>query len=145
MILPDVNILIYAHRTESPRHDSYREWLSTAATASETLGLCDPVVTGFLRIVTNSRIYRDPTPPDVALSFCRALLDHPGVERISAGAQCWRIFDELMSSTRSRGNDVPDAWLAAMAIERSATWVSEDADFGRYERLRWERPSLGEE
>lgn len=142
MLLPDVNVLVYAHRPESKDHDRYRRWLTDVATGSESLGLCDQVLTGFVRIVTHNRVFRDPTPPTVAIAFCDALLAHPGVVRITPGPRCWDIFTDLMTDARSRGNDVPDTWLAAMAVERSATWVSEDADFGRYRGLRWERPEL---
>lgn len=140
MLLPDVNVLVYAHRPESHDHDSYRAWLLEAAGGDEVVGLCDPVLTGFVRVVTHSRIYQEPTPPGIALEFCSALLGHPNVERLSPGPRCWSIFGELLGRTRGRGNHVPDAWLAAMAIERGATWISDDADFARYAPLRWRRP-----
>lgn len=142
MILPDVNLLIYAHRKDSAEHVLYRDWLTAAVENDEPLGLCDPVIVGFIRIVTNPRVYREPTPPAIAVAVCEVLLEHPSVTQISPGARCWKIFSQLMDQTRSRGNDVPDAWLAAMAMERDATWVSEDADFGRYPGLRWTRPHL---
>ena len=143
MLLPDVNVLIYAHRPESNEHGAYRDWLVAAATGLETVGLCDPVLAGFVRIVTHPRVYRDPTPPKIAVEFCTALLQQPTVERIRPGDRFWSIFTDLMVGTRSRGNDVPDAWLAAMAMERDATWISDDADFGRYDGLRWKRPLSG--
>src|SRR3954467_8053884 len=77
MILPDTNILIYAHRPESPNHQKYRQWLEGVVSGEEAYGIFDQVLSSFVRIVTNPRIYNDPTPLDIALSFVEKIRDAP--------------------------------------------------------------------
>lgn len=140
MLLPDVNVLVNAFRTDAPEHETCARWLSQAATGGEMVGLCDGVLMGFVRVVTHPRIFTEPSPTELALEFCDALLGHPNFQRVSPGTRAWRHFVDLLRHTGGRGNHVPDAWLAAMALELEATWVSSDADFARYPGLDWRRP-----
>lgn len=140
MKLPDVNVLVYAHRAESLRHAEAARWLERAVMAHEPLGLVPSVVAGFVRIVTNPRVFADPTPLDVALRSIDALAAHPGVVSAAPGAQHWTIFRELCVAADARGNLVSDAALAAVSIEHDATWVTFDRDFARFAGLRWEVP-----
>src|SRR5690606_20606869 len=73
----DVNVLVYAHRPEAPRHEEYRAWLELVRADDEPLGLIDVVLSGFLRVVTNPRVFREPTPLPIALEFIRHLRDGP--------------------------------------------------------------------
>lgn len=77
MILPDVNVLIYAHREESPNHEGYRAWLEELLGSGEPYGIADIVLSGFLRIVTHPKIFDPPTPLETALSFVQALRVRP--------------------------------------------------------------------
>jgi hypothetical protein len=139
----DVNILIYAHRPEGRDHDAYRAWLEGARTDVEPLGISDLALSGFLRIVTNPRVFRDPTPLDTAIEFVDALRASPGSLAISPGDRHWQIFIDLCQRTGATGNRVPDAFLAALAIEHGADLVTADRGFGRFPGLRWFHPLDG--
>lgn len=140
MQLADVNVFLYAHRQESARHDEYKAWLSTALTGAEPFGVSELVLSAFLRIATHSRIYREPTPVDVALAFCQSVVEAPSAVRVRPGPDHWHLFTQLVADGGARGNLVPDAFLAALAIEHGATWVTTDRGFARYPLLRWTTP-----
>ena len=122
VLLADVNLFIYAHRPESPRFAEHHAWLTAALTADEPFG-----------------VYREPTPPQVALDFCQTVLSAPSAVRIRPGREHWRIFESLCRNLGARGNVVPDAYLAAMAIEAGATFITMDAGFARFPGLTWRR------
>ena len=136
----DVNLLVYAHRPESPHHDRFRVWMDEARSAAEPLGIITMVLSGFLRVVTHPRVFADPTPLDVALSFADALRTTPNAVIVEPGPRHWGIFAELCRTIEARGNDIPDAHLAATAIEAGATWYSADRGFARFPGLRWRHP-----
>lgn len=140
MILPDVNVLVYAHRQDTDRHDEYRAWLEEAIAGPGPYGLSDVVLSGFVRVVTHPRVFRDPTPLADALSFVRAVRDRPGRVPVNPGTQHWSIFVDLCSRAQARGNLVPDAYLAALAIESGAEWITTDGDFARFPGLRTRHP-----
>jgi uncharacterized protein len=136
----DVNVLVYAHRIEAPDHDRYRAWLDAARTAEEPLGVSPLVLSGFVRVVTHPRVFRDPTPLDTALAFVDAVRAAPNLVEVLPGDRHWSIFTRLCVESDARGNHVPDAYLAAMAIEQGASWWSADRGFARYAGLRWRHP-----
>lgn len=144
MLLADVNIFIYAHRPESPRSHDHHDWLLDALHGDEPFGISELVLSSFLRIVTNHRVYREPTPVPVALSFCESVLSAPAAHPVRPSSRHWQIFTRLCADVGARGNLVPDAFLAALAIEHGATWVTTDRGFARFPGLRW-RPPLGAE
>lgn len=145
MLLLDVNVLVYAHRAESPSHGKYAAWLSGALSGSAPVGLNDAVLSGFLRIVTHPRVFIDPTPLSVALQFCEALRGAPAATNVRPGAAHWGMFRDLLIASQASGNDVPDAYLAALAIERDATLISADRGFSRFPGLRFRLPISEEE
>jgi toxin-antitoxin system PIN domain toxin len=136
----DVNVLVYAHRPESERHEDYRSWLDEARRGPEPLGLWDAVLTGFLRIVTHPRVFREPTPLELGLGFLESLRAGPACLAIGPGDRHWPLFVELCRGAGATGNRVPDASLAALAIEQNATLTTADRGFARYPGLRWEHP-----
>ncbi len=136
----DVSILVYAHRPESPDHERHRSWLEWARRDIEPLGLIDIVLSGFLRVVTHPRVFNEPTPLSVALEFAEQLRASPAALLIAPGERHWPIFADLCKRVGSTGNIVPDTFLAALAIEHSATWVTADRSFGRFPGLRWTHP-----
>lgn len=140
MLLGDVNVFIYAHRPESPRAEEHRAWLEAALAADEPFGVSELVLSAFVRIVTHHRIYTEPTPTDVALEFCRAVREAPSTAVVRPGPRHWQIFERLCDEAGARGNLVPDAYLAALAIEHGATWVSSDRGFARFPGLKWQLP-----
>lgn len=141
MRLPDVNILVYAHRADLPEHEAHHSWLEDARIGHEPLGLSELVLSAFVRIVTHHRVFEEPTPPDAAVDFCAALLASPSAVPVRSGERHWQIFAQLVRDTNARANTVPDAYLAALAIEHGATWITTDSGFGRFPGLRW-RPAF---
>jgi hypothetical protein len=140
MDLPDINVLIYAHRQDAPRHFDYATWLSKLATAPQPFALSSVTLSGFLRIVTNHRIFRPPTPMNVALAFCRQLLARPNAVWIEPGARHWSIMTELIEQCGIQGAMVSDAYVAALAIEQGCELVTTDKDFERFPNLRHRHP-----
>ncbi len=140
VLLADVSVFVHAHRLESARASEYARWLEARAHGDEPFGVSEAVLASFVRIVTHHRVYRDPTPPVVALDFCRAVLSAPSVVPVRPGPRHWPIFESLVSATGARGNVIPDAYLAAVAIEHGATWVTDDRGFARFPGLRWSLP-----
>jgi len=136
----DVNVLVYAHRPESQRHEEFRGWLDAARAADEPLGLADIALSGFVRVVTHPRVFREPTPVPIALDFVEALRTAPGSRMLTASERHWAIFRDLCTATGATGNRVPDAYLAALAIENGATWITADRGFARFPGLRWAHP-----
>jgi hypothetical protein len=140
MLFADVNLLVYAHRPEAPRHEEYRDYLTTAIQGDEPFGLSDHVLAGFLGVVTHPRIFREPTPLAVALDFTDAVRAGAASLRVAPGERTWPIFVEMATVAEARGNAIPDALLAAMVIEQGATLVTADRGFARFPRLRWRHP-----
>jgi toxin-antitoxin system PIN domain toxin len=140
MLMPDVNVLIYAHREESPDHEAYAKWLSDHVEGDEPLACSELVLSAFLRIVTHRRVFEDPTPLEVALEFTGELVRSPGVRRVRPGAQHFEIFTELTRATNARGKLIADAYHAALAIEYGCEFITTDGDFARFPRLRYRHP-----
>lgn len=136
-------MLIAAHREEHAHYEAARTWLQeTQETLDGTsaYGLSDYALSGFLRVVTNPRAIRSPSPPQAALSFVADLRSHPLCVEVRPGAHHWAIFIDLVTRTQARGNQVPDAYLAALAIESGCEWVTFDRGFARYPGLKWRSP-----
>jgi toxin-antitoxin system PIN domain toxin len=140
MLLPDVNVLIYAHRADARDHSAYAGWLGRLVAGPEPFGLSELVVVGFLRIVTNPCAFRDPTPGDVALAFIDELCARPGCRLVRPGPRHIEIFRELFRATKAKGAFVADLQHAAVAMEHGCQWVTADADFARIPGLRWRHP-----
>jgi uncharacterized protein len=136
----DVNVLVYAHRPESPDHERYRAWLEQIRQDDEPLALSSLVLSGFVRIVTHHRVFREPTPLATALDFVQAVRSSPNAVWVAPGPRHWDIFLQLCSEIGGRGNDVSDAYHAAIAVENGATWYSADRGFARFRSLRWAHP-----
>lgn len=140
MLLVDVNVLVYAHREDARSHERFRAWLESVVNGPEAFGLSDLILSGFLRVVTHPRVFANPTPLQRALEFAEALRSAPNRVAIEPGARHWEIFVELCRDANARGNLVPDAWFAALAIESGSEWVTTDRDYARFPDLRWRHP-----
>lgn len=136
MLLLDVNILIYAMREDSNRHSEYKHWLEEKLTSPETVGISELTLSALLRITTNHRIFERPSTSTQALDFCRAVLAGPAVIRVRPRERHWSIFERLVEQGSVRGNAIPDAYLAALALETNATWVTRDRGFCQFPGLR---------
>lgn len=143
MQLPDVNVLVNAFRADQPDHGRYRGWLLDLLNGPSTFGMSQLVLCGFVRVVTNPRIYRAPAPPEVALDFVSAVISPPTCRLVRPGDRHLAIFLDLCRGLQLRGNDVADACHAALAIESGSEWVTADRGFGRFPGLRWRHPLDG--
>ncbi len=136
----DVNVLVYAHRPEAPRHEDFHAWLREAMVADEPLAVADIVLTGFVRVVTHPKVFREPTPTDIALDFAEAVRTAPSAVGVFPSNNTWPRTARLIDGTGVRGNDVHDAYLAALASESGATIMSADRGFARFPDIKWSHP-----
>ncbi|MGE0494558.1 MAG: type II toxin-antitoxin system VapC family toxin [Vulcanimicrobiota bacterium] len=140
MLLPDVNVLVYAFRPDTPNHQAYRCWLHELVNGQEAFGLSELVLSGFLRVVTHPRVFDPPEGLPEALEFVNALRRTPRARVILPGARHWGIFLRLCEQAGVRGNLAADAYHAALAIEAGCEWVTTDRDYSRFPGLRWRHP-----
>ena len=105
--------------------------------------MCDLVLSGFLRVVTHPRVFDPPSSLGDALSFASTLREQPHCVRLEPGPRHWEIFRELCQSAGARGDLIPDAYLAALAIESGSQWMTTDRDFSRFPGLDWRHPLGG--
>lgn len=143
MILPDVNVLIYAFRGDMPQHTVCRSWLAGIVAHDARFGLSPPVLSAVVRITTNPRVFRIPSAIDEAFAFCDNLLGQPHGQIIEPGERHWDIFRRLCTDTGTGGSRVSDAWFAALAIEQGCEWVTLDRDYARFPGLKWQVPASG--
>jgi toxin-antitoxin system PIN domain toxin len=141
MLLPDVNVLVYAHREDSTRdHAQYAQWVTHLATGPEPFALSVLVLAGLVRIVTNPRIFHRPSTLDEVFGFTEQLLARPKARVVAPGPQHLEIFEQLCRDSSAAGKLVADAQHAAVAIEHGCTMVSTDSDMDRFPGLRWQHP-----
>ncbi len=140
MRLADVNVLVCAFRVDAPGHTAHRDWVQALISSDEAFAVSDHVLSGFLRVVTHPRVFHPATPFAAALEFATALRDRPNSVPIAPGPRHWGIFTRLCREADARGNLVPDAWLAALAIEAGCEFVTTDRDYARFPSLRWRHP-----
>ena len=136
----DVNVLVYAHREDLPEHPKYQQLIEATANADEPLGLPDAVLAAFLRIVTNRRVFVEPTAVEEAWAQVESLVQAPAAMVLRPGPRHWQCFRALADGVGAAGNDLADAYLAAYAVEANATWLSADRGFARFPGLRWRHP-----
>jgi hypothetical protein len=139
--MPDVNVLVYAHREDEAVHAPARAWIDTTVNRSEPFALSGLVVVSFVRIVTNPRIYRQPTPTHVALAAIDSILARANCRLLLPGPRHWQLVSLLCREANAAGKLVADAQHAAVALEYGCQWVSRDGDFERFapHGLRWIR------
>ncbi len=136
----DVNVLVYAHRRDLAEHEDYRQLLERLANDLEPLVVPDAVLSGFVRVITNRRVFAAPTSPAAAWGAVNALLSAPAVRVVTPGPRHWENFRSLAAGIDARGDDVADAYRAAYAVENNALWLSADRSFARFTNLRWHHP-----
>ncbi|MEM7246797.1 MAG: type II toxin-antitoxin system VapC family toxin [Acidobacteriota bacterium] len=140
MILPDVNLLIYAHDSAAPHHETARDWWSDALSGRSVVGLPWVVVLGYVRLVTHRRVLVRPLSAEVALSHVRAWMDRPQVQVLQPGPRHVDLLESLAEEAGTAGGLTTDLHLAALAIEHRCELCSNDADFGRFSGLLWRNP-----
>ena len=134
---------MYAHREDADRHREFRQWLQGVIDAEQPYGVSELVLSGFIRVVTHPRVFVRPTPLREAIAFCEALRSQPNATLLAPGPRHWEIFTGLCRQVSARGNLIPDAYLAALAIETGSEWITTDGDYRRFEGLRVRHPLTG--
>jgi uncharacterized protein len=140
VILPDVNIIVYAFRSDAVDHAKYNGWLDGVINGPAAYGIAPQVLASVLRICTNPRVFARPDPLGNTFAFCKVLLEQPNATVITPGDRHWQIFESLCSAANATGNLVQDAWFAALAIESGCEWITIDRDYARFPGLRWRPP-----
>ena len=140
MILPDSAVLLYAFNDASPGYARYGSWLDSVLNGDQPYGMSPQVLSTVVRIATNRAIYSRPAPLEEVLQFCRDVMAPEQCQVIQPGPRHWSIFNDLCLKSQAKGNQVADAWLAALAIEWGCEWVTTNSDFGRFSGLRWRPP-----
>lgn len=140
MIIPDVNLLLYAVISGFPQHPRAHAWWQDALNGSARLGLTQPALFGFLRIATNARILTSPLPIPHAVGYIRDWLAQPNVDLLVPGTRHLAVTLRLLEDVGTAGNLTTDAQLAAYAIENNAEMYSNDTDFARFPGLKWVNP-----
>ena len=138
--MPDVNVLVYAHREDAAHHAACHAWLEGVVNGNESYGLSELVLSGFMRVATHPKVFARPSPLADALEFTEQLRGRPNCLPVAPGRRHWDIFRTLCVDAGAKGNLVPDAFLAAMAIEAGCEWITTDRDFSRFKGLRWRHP-----
>ncbi len=141
MLLPDVNVLIYAHRQDStPDHRRYADWVIGLASGPEPFALSVLALSGLVRIATTPRIFGRPSTLDEVFAFQAELIRRPTARTVAPGPNHLAIFEQLCRQSGAAGKLVADAQHAAVAIEHGCTMVTTDSDFDRFPGLRWRHP-----
>lgn len=140
MILPDVNVLIYAFRSDSVEHSNYKKWLEEVINGEAAFGIAPQVLSSIVRVCTHPRIFKQPSDLKETLGFCKVILECPNATLILPQDRHWSIFQTLCVTSKPTGNLVADAWLAALAIESGCEWITTDGDFARFKELEYRAP-----
>ncbi len=140
MLMPDVNVLVHAHRAEAVDHDRFRAWLEELLNGEAVFGMSDLVLSGLLRLLTSHRVFASPATTAEGLHAVALIRDRPNCRPLSPGPRHWEIFTRLCRQSGARADLVADAYHAALAIEHGCEWVTTDRDFSRFPGLRWHHP-----
>lgn len=140
MLIPDVNLLVYAYNSDAPDHRAARAWWERSLSSLTPVGLPWLVLLGFLRVMTSRRILAVPLHSGEALGHIRSWLAQPQAHLIEPGPRHLDLLESLAAAARITGELTTDLHLAALAIEHQAELHSNDSDFGRFPGLRWVNP-----
>lgn len=140
MIVPDVNVLLHAMNADSEHHEASWSWWASAQQGPERIGLAWHVCIAYVRLMTNPRIMPDPAPVVDAIDDLRRWMASPLVDALVPGPEHLFIVERLMASAGGGGDLIPDSHLAALAFENGGTVYSQDADFARFDGVRWVNP-----
>ncbi len=140
MIIPDLNLLVYAYNDGAPHHDSARRWWEGLINGEERVGVPWVVSTGFVRLMTHPRVIARPATPETAADYVREWFQVPHVAPVNPGAEHLAHLRRNLVAAGVGANLVTDSHLAALAMEYQAEVHSNDTDFGRFPGLRWRNP-----
>jgi len=140
MQLIDVNVLVYAADDSAPDHKRYADWVTELLNEPAPFAVSELVLSAVVRIVAHPKIFARPATIESAFEFVEDIHSHPRCVVVQPGRRHWAIFTDLCRRVSARGNLVPDAYLAALAIESGSEWITTDRDFSRFPGLRWRLP-----
>jgi len=140
LILVDANILLYAEDSLQSRHQRARSWWDDQLSGTGAVCLCWTVLSAFIRIGTNPRIFEHPLSLEQALVRVQSWLDQPCTRVVRPTERHWTVFKQLLTDGQAVANLVTDAHLAALAIEHGCELASTDSDFARFPKLKWRNP-----
>ena len=140
MIVPDINLLIYAHNRKDPHHERAKAWWEDTLNGNTPVGLPWVTSSGFIRVMTNRRILVEPLSPDDAVDLVRSWLDQPAVITLEPGPKFAGLFLGYLEKLGAAGNLTTEAELAALTVENQAELHSNAPDFSRFNGLRWRNP-----
>jgi uncharacterized protein len=140
MILPDVNVLIYAFRPEAAFHAVCRAWLTDVIASEPRFGMSPLALGALVRITTSARYFPAASSAEDAFKFSDYILGQPHCQIVGPGERHWDIFQRLCIETNTRGPRITDAWYAALAIEWGCEWITMDRDYARFPGLKWGSP-----
>ena len=136
MIIPDVNVLIYAIDATSAKHEVSRSWWDEALSSDARVGLCLPVITGFVRLTTHRRVFAKPLPVALAIERVNQWLEQPFADLLTPSPRHWEIMQELILALQAAANLTTDCDIAAYAIAYNADVATNDGDFQRIPGVR---------
>ncbi|MBI4307078.1 MAG: type II toxin-antitoxin system VapC family toxin [Chloroflexi bacterium] len=140
MKLTDVNLLLYAVDSASPRHTVARRWLESQFSGHETFAFSWDVLVAFLRLSTNPRVFESPFQLNEAFDLVDSWFTRPNTTVLHPTERHAAVMRELLTPLGTAGNLTTDAHLAALAIEHGAELCSADSDFSRFSGIRWTNP-----
>jgi toxin-antitoxin system PIN domain toxin len=139
-VIVDANVLLYARNADDPRHEPARAWLTRALNGETRVGLAWQSLTAFLRIATHARVFSAPSTPDQVWQQGEEWLAAPRAWVPGPTPQYATVLGRLVTTRQVQGSLVTDAQLAALAIDHGVALVSTDADFARFDEVRWVNP-----
>jgi toxin-antitoxin system PIN domain toxin len=142
MVLPDINLLIYAHHTRATHHQKAFEWWNRCLQGHEGVALAWVVILGFVRIATQPKIFSNPMTVEDAVGRVEEWLTLPHIHLVQPAQSHFVTWSSLLKHIGTAGNLATDAHLAALAIERGLILQTTDADFARFPGLKWKNPLL---
>jgi toxin-antitoxin system PIN domain toxin len=140
VIIPDINLLVYAYNSDAPFHDESKTWLEDCLTGRTTIGFPWVVMLGFVRIMSSSVVLTSPMRPAEVVQHVESWMERPQTQLVNPGPRHLEILGDLMQSSGASGRLTTDAHLAALAIETQSELHSNDLDFARFAGLRWRNP-----
>ncbi|MFY9233649.1 MAG: type II toxin-antitoxin system VapC family toxin [Fimbriimonadaceae bacterium] len=140
MIIPDINLLVYAYDSTSPYHEASRKWWEETVNGERPVGIPWAVILGFMRLVTHPRVFGNPMAISDAMDVVETWLDQPTISVLDPGTQHWRVLSGLLKEVQLGGKLVSDAHLAAVAREYRAELATNDRDFDRFAGIGLSNP-----
>ncbi len=140
MIVPDVNLLVYAYNEDAPRHAAARSWWERVLSGDELVGLPWAVLHGYIRLMTHARILAEPLSAEEAVADVESWLAQSVSTILEPGRRHLPLLRQFLVAAGRGGSMTTDAVIAAITVEYQATLFSNDLDFGRFPGLRWENP-----